>query len=152
MMGTAFRAPNSSDQAQWRKVEQLVRAGFLFQPNSGARSKSLNEVSAFLQFKARKKRSPGKVILEKLAQPTSRARPLNEGRLKRFDVEGMTRFEVAGKELCSRMTILVRERNEWLKGTFRSTGDGGVPVEPHVMVGRNRKIFIGQRTALRWPA
>jgi hypothetical protein len=151
MMGTAFRAPKSADQSQWRKVEQLVRADFLFYRNSGPRPKSLNEVSAFLQSKAREKQSPGKLGLERLAQSTSHALSPSEGRLKRSDIEGKTRYEVAGRELRSRMTILVRERNEWLKGTFRSTGDGGMPVEPHVAVGRNKKIFVGLQTVLRWP-
>jgi hypothetical protein len=151
MMGTAFRAPKRADQSQWRKVEQLARAGFLFYRNSGPRPKSLNEVSAFLQTKAREKQSPGELVLERLEQATSRALKPCEGWLKRHDLEGKPRFEVAGRELRSRMKVLVRDRNEWLKGTFRSTGDGGVPVEPHVAVGRNKKIFIGLQTVLRWP-
>lgn len=151
MMGTAFRAPKSADQPQWRKVEQLAGAGFLFYRNSGPRPKSLNEVSAFLQSKEGEKQGPGKLVPERLAQLTSRALRPSEARLKRSGIESKTRFEVAGRELRSSMKILVRERNEWLKGSFRSTGDGGMPVEPHVAVGRNKKIFIGLQTMLRWP-
>ena len=145
MMGTAFRAPRRADQSQWSKVEQLARAGVLFYRNSGPRPRTLNEVPAFLEAKAREK-----LGREHLAQSTTLASGRSEGRLKRLDIVGKPVFKVAGRELRPRMMVLVREGNDWLKGTFRSTGDGGKPVEPHVAVG-SKKIFIGLKTMLRWP-
>ena len=150
MMGTAFRTPRRADEPQWRKVEQLVRAGFLFYRNSGPRPKSLNEVPAFLQAAARAKQSPGERVLQRIGQSAPRTAKRSQGRLKLLNTEGKPKFELAGRELSSWMTVLVNEGNEWLKGTFRSTGHGGKVVEPHVSVGR-KKIFIGLQTVLRWP-
>ncbi len=150
MMGTAFRAPRRTDEPQWRKVEQLVSAGVLFCRNSGPRPKLLNEVPAFLQANARAKQSPGERTLERIVKSTVRSSKHKQGPLKSLNIEGTTEFEVAGKELRSWMKVLVRDGNEWLKGSFRSTGDGGKTVKPHVVVGR-KKIFIGPQTVLRWP-
>jgi len=150
MMGTAFRAPRRTDIPQWRKVEQLVSAGVLFYRNSGPRPKLLNEVPAFLQANARVKQSPGERTLAHIANSGIRSSRHKQGRLKSRTIEGKTAFDVAGQELRSWMKVLVREGNEWLKGSFRSTGDGGTAVEPHVVVGR-RKIFVGPQTVLRWP-
>jgi hypothetical protein len=150
MMGTAFRAPRRADEPQWRKVEQLLRGGVLFYRNSGPRPGSLNEVPAFLQADARTKQSPGERVLERIAQSAPRTSGRSQGRLKRLNSVGKPEFELAGRELSSWMTVLMHEGNEWLKGTFRSTGDGGEAVEPHVAVGR-KKIFIGLQTVLRWP-
>jgi hypothetical protein len=149
-MGTAFRAPRRTDEAQWRKVEQLVSAGVLFYRNSGPRPRLLNEVPAFLQAKARAKQSPGERTLERITKSAVRSSRQKQGRLKSLHIEGKTEFKVAGQELRSWMKVLVRDGNEWLKGSFRSKGDGGKAVEPHVVVGR-KKIFIGPQTVLRWP-
>ena len=145
MMGTAFRAPRRADQSQWSKVEQLARAGVLFYRNSGPRPKTLNEVPAFLKAKAKENLLPGRI-----AQSTTLASRYREGRLKRQNVEGNPVFTLAGRELRPWMRVLVREGNNWLKGTFRSTGDGGKAVEPHVAVG-SKKVFICVQTMLRWP-
>jgi len=150
MMGTAFRAPRRADEPQWRKVEQLVHAGVLFYRNAGPRPRSLNEVPAFLQADARAKQSPGERVLERIGQSAPRTSRRSQGRLKRLNTEGRPEFELAGRELSSWMTVLVHEGNEWLKGTFRNTGDGGKAVKPYVAVGR-KKIFIGLQTVLRWP-
>ena len=150
MMGTAFRAPRKADEPQWCKVELLVRAGILFYRNSGPRPKRLNELPAFLQAHARAKQSPGERLLQRVGQSAPRTPSLSQGRLKRLNAEGKPKFEFAGRELSSWMTVLVHERNEWHKGTFRITGDGGKVVEPHVAVG-SKKIFIGLQTVLRWP-
>ena len=150
MMGTAFRAPKRSDQSQWSKVEQLVRAGILFRRNSGPRPKSLNEVPAFLRALARAKQTPGERALERIGQTAPRTPRRSQGRLKRLNTEGKPEFELAGRELRSWMRVLVHDGNEWVKGTFRFTGDGGKVVEPHITVGQKR-IFIGHQTVLRWP-
>lgn len=149
-MGTAFRAPRRTDKPQWLKVEQLVRAGVLFYRNSGPRPKLLNEVPAFLQANSRAKQSPRERTLEQIAKPVVRSSRRKQGPLKSLNIEGKTGFEVAGQELRSWMRVLVRDGNEWLEGSFRSTGDGGKAVEPHVVVG-HRKIFIGPKTVMRWP-
>jgi hypothetical protein len=150
MMGTAFRAPRRSDQSQWRKVEQLVRAGILFYRNSGPRPTSLNEVPAFLRSHALAKQGPGERALERMGRLAPRTPRRSQGRLKRLTSEGKPEFELAGRELGSWMSVLVHDGHEWVKGTFRFTGDGGKVVEPHVKVGQ-RRIFIGPQTVLRWP-
>jgi len=151
MMGTAFRAPQRTDEHQWRKVEQLVSAGVLFYRNSGPRPKRLNEVTAFLQAAARAKQSPRERTIERMAKSGVCSSRPKQGSLKSLNIEGKTKFEVSGQELRSWMKVLVRDGNEWLKGSPPPTGDGGKAVEPHVVVGRNKKIFIGPQTVLRWP-
>lgn len=152
MMGTAFRAPKHGDLLQWSKVEQLARAGFLFYRNYGPLPKYLNQVAEFLQAKAREHQSPGQMVLLRLARSAPPSRKTCEGRpKKRFDTEGKARYEVAGRELRSFMTVLVRERNEWFSGTFQSAGNRGVPVQPYIEMKNNKKVFIGQQTMLRWP-
>lgn len=128
----------------------MVEAGVLFYRNSGPRPKSLNEVPAFLRSKALAKQSPGERMLERMGQlapPTSRR---SQGRLKRLTGEGKPEFELVGRELSSWMSVLVHDGREWVKGTFRITGDGGKVVQPHVKAGQ-RRIFIGPQTVLRWP-
>ena len=150
LMGTAFRAPRSSDLSQWRKVEELVRAGILFHRNDGPRPRRVNEVTAFLQAKAQAKQSPGERALGRIGQSVQRTSRRSQGRLKRLNTEGKPEFELAGRELSSWMRVLVHDGREWLEGTFRITGDGGKVVDPHVSVG-NKKVFIGPHTVLRWP-
>jgi hypothetical protein len=127
-----------------------VSAGVLFYRNSGPRPKLLNEVPAFLQANARAKQSPRDRTVERIAKSGIRLSKPKQGPLKSVNIEGKNEFEVAGNELRSWMKVLVRDGNEWLKGSFRSTGDGGKTVKPHVVVGR-KKIFIGPQTVLRWP-
>ncbi len=151
MMGTAFRAPKRADQSQWRKVEQLVRAGILFFKNSGPRPTRLSEVPAFLQAEARTKQSPGERVLERIGQSAPRTPRRSQGRLRRLNAQGKPEFELAGRELTSYMRVLVHDGNEWLEGAFRFTGNGGKVIEPHITVGRSKKVFIGPQTVLRWP-
>ncbi len=108
-------------------------------------------MSEFLQLKAPAKQSPGERVLERIGQPAPRTPRRCQGRIKRLNAEGKPRFELAGRELSSYMGVLVRDGNEWLKVTFRITGDGGRVVEPHIRVGRSKKVFIGPQTVLRRP-
>lgn len=149
-MGSAFRAPRRADELQWRKVEKLVRAGILFCRNSGPRPRSLNGVAAFLQDYARAKQSAGERIMERIGQLARQTPRQSQSRLKWLNAGGKAEFKLAGRELRSCMTVLVREGNQWLKGIFRSTGDGGKTVQPHVKIGQKR-IFIGRKTVLCWP-
>lgn len=150
MMGTAFRAPRRANEPQWRKVEDLVRAGILFYRNSGPRPRSPNEVTAYLQEYSRSKQSAGERVLERMGQLPPRTPRRSQGRLKRVNTEGKPEFELAGRELSSWMMVLVHDGNEWLRGVFRSTGDGGKAVQPYVKIGP-KKVFIGPQTILRWP-
>lgn len=51
MMGRAFKAPKHTNIKQWRKVELLVKNGFLFNPKShhGKRPETLREAKAFVE-------------------------------------------------------------------------------------------------------
>lgn len=151
MMGNAFRAPRCADESQWQKVQELVQAGILFYRNSGARPKTLHEVPAFLKAQARARQGAGERALERMgasAKPTTRR---GQGRLKKLNTEGKPEFELDGRELQAWMRVLVHDGKEWQEGTFRMTGDGGRTVEPHVQIGRDKRIFIGPQTVLRWP-
>ena len=67
LMGRAFKAPAKSSVKQWRKVEFLIRNGFLFHPNQfgWARSpKTLREAEAVI--KRLRKRSKGEMLLERI--------------------------------------------------------------------------------------
>jgi len=134
MMGTAFRAPRRADEPQWRKVEQLVRAGVLFYRNSGPRPRTLKEVTPYLQEYTRSKQSPGERIIERIGQVAPRTSRRTQGRLKRVNTEGKPEFELAGRELSSWMMVLVHDGHQWLRGVFRSTGDGGKTVQPYVKI------------------
>ncbi len=88
--------------------------------------------------------------MERITKSALRSSRLKQGPLRSVSIDGETEFEVAGRALRPWMKVLVRDGNEWLKGTFRSTGDGGKAVEPHVVVGQ-KKVFVGPQTVLRWP-
>lgn len=151
LMGIAFRAPRRADLSQWRKVEELVRAGVLFYRNGGPRPRRLNEVPAFLQAEAQAKQNPGERVLGRIGKSAQRTSRRSQGRLKRLYTEGKPEFELDGRQLCNWTGVQVHDGDEWLEGTFRITGDGGKVVEPHVSVRRSRKIFIEPQTTLRWP-
>ena len=133
--------------AQSRAVSD---AGILFYRNSGPRPGSLNEVPEFLRSYAVGKQSPGERVLERMGKSASRTSGRSQGRLKRLTTGGKPEFELAGRELGSWMRLLVHDGHEWVKGTFRFTGDGGKVVEPHVN-GRTEENFVGPQTVLRWP-
>lgn len=49
MMGIAFKAPKQTDVKQWRKVEAMRRAGFVFYNNQGRTPRKLNELPPLLR-------------------------------------------------------------------------------------------------------
>jgi hypothetical protein len=161
MMGTAFRAPKQSNLKQWEKARLLIEAGFRFNKDAGPKPRTLKDVPAFLEAHRLAKRSPGERLLDDLKAreyglqtPVTRAN--SQGRVKRLNLEGRPRFELAGRELRSWSRVLVKVGARWQESTFRFTGDGGKVVEPHVMVNNaagmvGHRVFVTQHTVLCWP-
>jgi hypothetical protein len=85
MMRTAFRAPKMDDPEQWEKAEKLVKNGFFFYPNAGARPKRLADLPEFLASK--RILSPGQQLLERFGQTSKPTRARDQGRIKVSDDE-----------------------------------------------------------------
>ncbi len=155
--GSAFRAPKQDNVDQWKKAELLIAAGFLFTPGSGPKPRMLKDVPAFLEAHRRAKRSPGERLLEQIEQQvsgasTAIARARQQGRVKRLNLEGKPRFELAGRELESGSRVLLNVDGQWRSGTFRFKSDGLKIVAPHVVLDeRGQRVFIEENTVLRWP-
>jgi len=151
VMGTAFRAPKRSDESQWRKVEELSRAGIWFVLNGGRKPQVLQEVAQFLEARAKAKQSRGERILARIGKPARAVTPKDQCRLHELQIGGNRKFALAGRELKPWMTVMFRDGDEWCAGTFRGTDNGGNLVEPHLQIWGGKILIIGAQTVLRWP-
>ena len=149
MMGKAFRPPKKENLEQWKKAEILVKNGFLFYKNGGARPKRLKDVPEFL---ARMKIcSPGEKLLEQFAQPAKPTRSQDQGRIRVSSGEGKPKYRLLGRELGSWSTVEIRHKGQWVAATFRTVGDGMKPTQPHFQLSDGRLILVKPNMTVRFP-
>ncbi len=151
LMGTAFRAPRKTDLSQWRKVAALARHGFLFHRNAGSRPERLSEVAAFLEGQRQRRRSPGQVLLERLASqpPVTPARA--QGRVRRINPSGRPTFTLAGRPLEPWDSVAVLVDGHWRRGTFRLGGyERQDPCVEIVDGTGSRSVRLTPNTVCRW--
>ena len=148
MMGKAFRSPKKENLEQWKKAEILVKNGFLFHRNAGARPKRLKDVPEFL---ARMKfRSPGEKLLEQFAQPAKPTRSQDQGRIRVSSNEGKPKYRLLGRELGSWSTVEIRHKGQWVTATFRTVGDGMKPTQPHFQLSDGHLIVVKPNMTVRF--
>jgi hypothetical protein len=149
MMGTAFRAPKIDDLEQWKKAEELLKNGFSFYPNAGARPKRLADLPEFLASK--RKLSPGQQLLERFQQPSKPTRARDQGRLKVFLMEGRPVMTLLGKRLHGWETLEFMHQGTWVKGVLRAAGVGNRPTEPRFDLPNGVRVFITPNMTVRFP-
>ncbi len=149
MMGTAFRAPKIDNLEQWNKAEMLVKNGFLFHKNGGARPKRLKDVPEFL---ARMKiRSPGEKLLEQFAQPLKPTRSRDQGRIYVSSGIGKPTYSLLGKKLGSWHNLDLKHKGEWISVTFRTTGFGNKTTEPCFQLSNGSYVLLVPNMTVRFP-
>ncbi len=149
MMGKAFRPPKKENLEQWKKAEILVKNGFLFHKNGGARPKRLADLPEFL---ARMKiRSPGEKLLEQFLQPSKPSRSQDQGRVRVSSGEGKPKYRLLGQDLGSWSTVEIRLKGQWVTATFRAVGDGMKPTQPHFQLSSGHLILVKPNMTARFP-
>jgi hypothetical protein len=149
MMGTAFRAPKIDDLEQWKKVEELVKHGFLFYPNAGARPKRLSEVPEFLASK--RKLSPGQQLLERFQQTSKPTRARDQGRIKVSGDTGRPVMTLLGQKLMGWETLEFMRDGQWVTGVLRISGFGGKPTSPCFELPNGARVFLTPNLTVRFP-
>jgi hypothetical protein len=149
MTGTAFRAPKMDDLEQWEKAELLLKNGFSFYPNAGARPKRLADLPEFLASK--RELSPGQQLLERFQQPTKPTRARDQGRLKVFLMEGRTVMTLLGQRLNGWETLEFMVEGTWVKGVLRAAGVGNRPTEPRFELPNGVRVFLKPNMTVRFP-
>ena len=148
MMGKAFRSPKKDNLEQWKKAEELIRYGFLFHPNGGARPKRLKEVPEFLAKHVKK--SPGQKLLERFEQGVKPTKSRDQGRIRISSGEGKPKYVLLGTELKSWQTLEIMHNGAWALGTFRTSGDGGREIQPHVQLQNGERVFLEPNLIVRF--
>jgi hypothetical protein len=149
MMGTAFRAPKIGDLEQWKKAEGLVKNGFSFFPNAGARPKRLADLPGFLASK--RKLSPGQQLLERFQQVSKPTRARDQGHLKVFLMDGRPVMTLLGKRLNGWETLEFMFEGTWVKGVLRAAGFGNKPTEPRFELPNGARVFLTPNMIVRFP-
>jgi DNA-directed RNA polymerase subunit RPC12/RpoP len=148
MMGKAFRPPKKENLEQWKKAEILVKNGFLFYKNAGARPKRLKDLPEFLA--SMKYRSPGEKLLEQFAQPSKPTRSSDQDRIRVSSREGKPKYRLLGRELGSWSTLEIRHKGEWVMATYRTVHDGMKPTQPHFQLSDGRLIPVKPNMTVRF--
>jgi hypothetical protein len=148
-MGTAFRAPKIGDLEQWNKAEELLKNGFSFYPNAGARPKRLADLPEFLASK--RKLSPGQQLLERFQQASKPTRARDQGRLKVFLIDGRPVMTLLGMRLHGGETLEFMHQGTWVKGVLRAAGVGNKPTEPRFELSNGVRVFLTPNMIVRFP-
>jgi hypothetical protein len=149
MMGTAFRAPKIGDLEQWKKAEELVKNGFFFYPNAGARPKRLADLPKFLASK--RQLSPGQQLLERFSQTSKPTSARDQGRLRVSSTDGRPVLTLLGKRLYGWETLEFMYQGRWVKGVLRASGFGNKPTEPRFELSNGARVFLTANMTVRFP-
>jgi hypothetical protein len=149
MMGKAFRPPKKENLEGWKKAEVLVKHGFLFHKNGGARPKRLKDVPEFLAVM--KRRSPGAKVLEQFGQPSKPTRSRDQGRIYVSSGVGKPSCKLLGKELGSWQHLEFMHNGEWISATFRTTGVGNKTTQPCSQLSNGSYVVLVPNMTVRFP-
>jgi hypothetical protein len=143
MMRTAFRAPKMDDPEQWEKAEKLVKNGFFFYPNAGARPKRLADLPEFLASK--RILSPGQQLLERFGQTSKPTRARDQGRIKVSDDEWRSELRLHKKKLKDYEPLEVFYDGQWIAGRLRTPGSPCIELDNQV------RVFVTPKLTVRFP-
>jgi hypothetical protein len=149
MTGTAFRAPKMDDLEQWKKAEELVKNGFFFYPNAGARPKRLADLPEFLATK--RQLSPGQQLLERFSQTSKPTRARDQGRIKIANGIGRPVMTLLGKPLQGWETLEFMLEGQWMTGVLRISGFGGKMTAPCFELPNGARVFVTPNLTVRFP-